>query len=236
MTCNDHPHRFCLGCVPEMTYDECTRGGIMSIQVRAVPVLGLLFAALTSLPASAKTSVDFNPNFDFTKYKTFCYIGGVEHLTMMQVNPNLLRDTVHEAVAHELTQRGLREVRRDENPDLAVRYLAESNSQLNYAGGDDYGGYDKFTVDWWSTSYTLWYTTTTREGSLMIDLIDAKRRDLAWRLYLQQKILNVDKLPEKIQKEIAEGFKSFPPTEKDKEEIRKEHAKQPKPPKNPDFQ
>lgn len=208
----------------------------MSIQVRAVPVLGLLFAALTSLPASAKTSVDFNPNFDFTKYKTFCYIGGVEHLTMMQVNPNLLRDTVHEAVAHELTQRGLREVRRDENPDLAVRYLAESNSQLNYAGGDDYGGYDKFTVDWWSTSYTLWYTTTTREGSLMIDLIDAKRRDLAWRLYLQQKILNVDKLPEKIQKEIAEGFKSFPPTEKDKEEIRKEHAKQPKPPKNPDFQ
>jgi hypothetical protein len=219
-----------------MTYDGCTTGGIMPIQVRAIPVLGLLFVALTALPASAKTSVDFNPNFDFTKYKTFCYIGGVEHLTMMQVNPNLLRDTVHEAVARELTQRGLREVRRDENPDLAVRYLAESNSQLNYAGDDDYGGYDKFTVDWWSTSYTLWYTTTTREGSLMIDLIDAKRRDLAWRLYMQQKILNVDKLPEKIQKEIAEGFKSFPPTEKDKEEIRKEHAKQPKPPKNPDFQ
>ena len=208
----------------------------MPIQVRAIPVLGLLLVALTALPASAKTSVDFNPNFDFTKYKTFCYIGGVEHLTMMQVNPNLLRDTVHEAVAHELTQRGLREVRRDENPDLAVRYLAESNSQLNYAGDDDYGGYDKFTVDWWSTSYTLWYTTTTREGSLMIDLIDAKRRDLAWRMYMQQKILNVDKLPEKIQKEIAEGFKSFPPTDKDKEEIRKEHAKQPKPPKNPDFQ
>ena len=194
------------------------------------------FFALLVPTAHAKLDVDLNPNFDFTKYKTFAFIGGVEHLTMMQVNPHLLRDTVHESVSRELTKRGLREVSRDQNPDLVVRYLAESNTQLNYAGDDDYGGYDKFTVDWWSTSFTLWYTSTTRDGSLMIDLIDAKRRDLAWRLYLQQKILNVDKLPEKIDKEIAEGFKSFPPTEKDKAEIRKEHAKQPKPPKNPDFQ
>jgi hypothetical protein len=194
------------------------------------------FITLLAVPVPAKTNVDFNPNFDFSKYKTFAYIGGVEHLAMLQVNPNLLRNTVHESVARELSKRGLREVRRDENPDLAVRYLAESNSQLNYAGDDDYGGFDKFTVDWWSTSYTLWYTSTSREGSLLIDLIDVQRKDLAWRLYMQQKILNVDKLPDKIDKEIVEGFKSYPPTGKDKEEIRKEHAKQPKPSKEPQFQ
>ena len=200
-----------------------------------VTALLILLFALLSVSAQAKSSVDLNPNFDFTKYKTFAFIGGVEHLAMMQVNPNLLRDTVHESVSHALTQRGLAEVRRDQNPDLVVRYLAESNSQVNYAGEDNWGGYDKFTADWWSTSYTLWFTSTTREGSLMIDLIDAKRRDLAWRLFLEQKIMNVDKLPEKIQKEIAQGFESFPPTEKEKEEVRKEHAK---PPKNqkPQFQ
>jgi hypothetical protein len=60
----------------------------------------------------------------------------------------------------------------------------------------------------------------------MIDLIDAKRRGLAWRLFLQQQILNVDKLPQKIDKEIAKGFESYPPTEKDKQEVRNEHAKQ----------
>jgi hypothetical protein len=43
-------------------------------------------------------------------------------------------------------------------------------------------------------------------------------------------------MPEKIDKEITEGFKSFPPTEKDKEEIRKQHAKQDKEkPKAPQF-
>jgi len=214
-------------------------GGFMPNLVRrSTPLFGVLVILFTlAAPALAKTDVDFNPNLDFSQYKTFTYIGGVEHLTMMQVNPYLLRDTVHESVARALTARGLREVPRDQNPDLVIRYFAESNSQLNYAGDDSYGGYDKFTVDWWSTSYTLWFTTTTRDGSLMIDLIDAKRRDLAWRLYLQQKILNVDKMPEKIDKEITEGFKSFPPTEKDKEEIRKEHAKQAKEkPKAPQFQ
>ena len=59
-----------------------------------------------------------------------------------------------------------------------------------------------------------------------LDACDVQRRDLAWRLFLQQKIINVDKLPEKIEKEIAKGFENYPPTEKDKNGVRKEHAKQ----------
>ena len=210
----------------------------MLIQARysAAAALFTFTLACLALPAGAKSNVDLNPDLDFTKYKTFAFIGGVEHLTMMQVNPNQLRDTVHEAVSRELTKKGLKEVHREQNPDLVVRYLAESNTQVNYAGDDDWGGYDKFTVDWWAWSYTLWMSSTTRDGSLMIDLIDAKRRALAWRLFLQQKILNVDKLPEKIEKEITKGFEDYPPTEKDKEEARKEHAKHPKPPKDPQFQ
>jgi len=198
------------------------------MQVPNLIQASLLILALAFLPAPAraKSNVDLNPNLDFTQYKTFAFIDGVEHLAMQQLNPNQLRDTIHDSVSRALTQRGLREVRRDQNPDLVVRYLAESDAQLNYTGGDNWGGYDKFTGDWWSTAFTLWYTSTTRNGSLMIDLIDTKRRDLAWRLFLQQQILNVDKLPQKIDKEISKGFESFPPTEKDKQEVRNEHAKQ----------
>ena len=211
----------------------------MCKQARRIRVAAVVLVTLGVLaaPGWAKSNVDLNPNLDFTQYKTFAFIGGVEHLATMPLNPHQLRDTVHDSVSRALTQRGLKEVRRDQNPDLVVRYLAEGNSQVNFAGqDDDWGGYDKFTVDWWSTSYTLWYTSVTREGSLMIDLIDAKKRDLAWRLFLQQKILNVDKLPEKIDKEIAKGLESFPPTEKDKEEARKEHAKQAGKNQKPQFQ
>jgi len=210
----------------------------MPTQARNLIGTALLILTLTFLPAPAraKSTVDLNPNLDFTKFKTFAFIGGVEHLAMMQVNPNQLRDTIHDSVSRALTQRGLKEVLRDQNPDLVIRYLAESNNQLNYAGDDNWGGYDKFTGDWWSTSYTLWFTSTTREGSLMIDLIDAKRRDLTWRLLLQEKILNANKVQEKIDKEISKGFESYPPSEKDKQEVRKEHAKQAPKNQKPQFQ
>lgn len=202
-----------------------------------------LFCFLTVLaffvaPQSrAKMNVDFDPNLDFSKYQTFAYIGGVEHLVMLQVNPNLIRDNVHEAVARELTKRGLKEVRRDQNPDLVVRYFANSQSEVNFAATGDWGGFDPFIADYWAYTYELWNASTTREGSLMIDLIDVKLKQLAWRLYCQQKILNVDKVWPKVNEEITKGFESFPPTEKEKEEKRKERAEHPpKPPKNPQFQ
>jgi hypothetical protein len=201
---------------------------------------GALFAliALLFVPqARAKMNVDFNPDLDFSKYKTFAYIGGVEHLVMLQVNPNLIRDNVHEAVARELIKRGLKEVRRDQNPDLMVRYFANSQSEVNFAATGDWGGFDPFIADYWAYTYELWNASTTREGSLMIDLIDVKPKQLAWRLYCQQKILNVDKVWPKVNEEIAKGFESFPPSEKEKEEKRKERAGHPpKPSKNPQFQ
>jgi len=210
----------------------------MSIEVRSFTRTALLLLLLAFLAASAgaKSSIDLNPNLDFTQYKTFAFIGGVQHLDRLQLNPNEIRDVVHASVSRALTGRGLKEVARDQNPDLVVRYLVETNTQLNFSGEDNWGGYDMYTVDWWSQAYTVWLSSTTRQGALMIDLIDAKRRDLAWRLFLQQQLLNVDKLPEKVDKEIAKGFQSFPPTEKDKQEARKEHAKAASKKQKPDFQ
>lgn len=199
-------------------------------------ILFCVIAVLLAPQARAKMNVDFNPNLDFSKYKTFAYIGGVEHLVMLQLNPDEIRNNVHEAVARELTKRGLKEVKRGENPDLVVRYFANSESQVNFAATGDWGGFDPFIVDYWSYTYELWNATTTREGSLMIDLIDVKRKDLAWRLFLEQKILNVDKVWEKVNKEIAKGFESYPPTEKEKEEKRKERAEHPPKPQKPQFQ
>jgi hypothetical protein len=38
---------------------------------------------LMAFPASAKIAVDFDPNLDFSKFKTFLFIGGVEQLVRM---------------------------------------------------------------------------------------------------------------------------------------------------------
>src|SRR6516225_3974173 len=198
--------------------------------------LFFLIALWVSPHARAKMNIDFNPDLDFSKFKTFAYIGGVEHLVMLQLNPNEIRDRVHEAVARELTKRGLKEVKRQDNPDLVVRYFANSQSEVNVAATGDWGGFDPFILDNWSYTYELWSATTTREGSLMIDLIDVKRKDLAWRLFLEQKIPNIDKAWPKVNQEITKGFESSPPTEKEREEKRKERAEHPPKKQKPQFQ
>ncbi len=108
------------------------------------PLKALLLAAALFfwvLPVCAKVQVDFNPDVDFSKYKTFAYIGGVEKLVMLQLNPELIRDRVHRSVTRELTAKGLREVQPGENPDLVVRYWANSSSQLNVAATGNWGPY-----------------------------------------------------------------------------------------------
>ena len=82
--------------------------------------IGLLVLLMAGLPAMTKVEVDFNPNLDFSQFKTYAYIGGVEHLVMLQLNPELINDRVHRAVQRELTKKGLREVQPSENPDLVV--------------------------------------------------------------------------------------------------------------------
>ena len=86
--------------------------------------IGLLVLLMAGLPAMAKVEVDFNPDLDFSQFKTYAYIGGVEHLVMLQLNPELINDRVHRAVQRELTKKGLREVPPSQNPDLLVRYWA----------------------------------------------------------------------------------------------------------------
>ena len=81
------------------------RGAIPSFRKRALFLLVLL-ALATPGPALAKSDVDFDPNLDFSKYKTFVFIGGVENLVMRPVNPELINNRVHRAVTREMTAKG----------------------------------------------------------------------------------------------------------------------------------
>src|SRR5580693_3365036 len=89
-----------------------------------------LFTLILSSPALAKMGVDFDPNLDFSKFKTFAYVGGANMLEFRQLNPNYITDRVHSGVSQALIQRGLKEVKPEEQPDLVVRYWANSQSQI----------------------------------------------------------------------------------------------------------
>jgi hypothetical protein len=188
----------------------------------------LCLLALTIAPKlSAKTVVDFDPNLDFSKFKTFAYLGGVEHLSMLPLNPNQIRDEIHAAVARELGKRGLKEVKPNENPDLVVRYWVNTQQDVDYAPTGNWNGFALYIGDYWAYNFDLMNAQNTEGGSLLLDLIDVKRKDLAWRMYLEQKVLNLNDVWKKVNEEMDKAFQSFPPSEKEKEEKRKERAEHP---------
>jgi len=145
----------------------------------------------------------------------------------MQVNPDLLKNRIHRAVVRELTSKGLREVQPEEDPDLVVRYWVETESDVQVTGSLNWGIYGNFYGDYWSVMYVTMDTPSTHKGTMGIELIDPKTRDLAWRLFISEKLIHHD--PDKIWKKadegIKKGFKSYPPTAKDIEEKKQERAK-----------
>ena len=185
-----------------------------------------LLAILTMLttPAQAKIQVDFDPGVDFAKYKTFAYIGGVDKLVMLQLNPDLINNRVHRAVTRELTAKGLREVKPEENPDLVVRYWANTSTQVNVAATGNWGPYGPYIGTYWGYWYNTVTATTQRQGSLTVDLIDPRKKDLVWRLYIIRKITNADKAWKAADKDFTKGFESFPPSAKEIEAKQKERS------------
>lgn len=195
--------------------------------------IALLAVLLAALPLRAKTTVDFDPNINFSKYKTFAFIGGVENLVMMQLNPDLIRNRIHRSATRELVKKGLREVLPGENPDLVVRYWANSSQQVNVAVLGNWGPYGPYIGSYWGWVYNDVSASSVREGALILDLIDPKTRSLTWRLYLIRKLTNPDKDWKKADDEIAKAFESYPPSEKEKEEKKKERAAHPPKPDQP---
>jgi Domain of unknown function (DUF4136) len=184
----------------------------------------ILMLLLAAFPALAKIDVDFDPNVDTSKYKSFAFVGGVKNLVMLPVDPDVLDIQIHHLVTRELTKKGLREVQPGQNPDLVVRYWANTSQQVNPMNMGDWGPYNAYIGSYWAPMYDAVSASSGKENTVLIDLIDPRSKNLAWRLYLTRKFSNADKDWKKADEEFAKAFESYPPSEKEKEAKRKERA------------
>lgn len=195
---------------------------LMRMKVRAKLFLAAAMFLFVAMSAAAKAQVDFNPEIDFTQYKTFAYLGGTDQLVMLQLNPDLISDRVHRSVTRELTGKGLREVKAGENPDMVVRYWATSSKDADVSVVANVAIYEPFIGSYWGFWYTTVTATSKREGTLLVDLIDPKKKDLVWRVYIIRRITNVDKVWKQADEDFTKGFESYPPSAKEVADKRKE--------------
>src|SRR5690606_12961590 len=140
--------------------------------LRFIPVLMLL---LLGSCASIRVASDFDKNVDFGQYKTFAfYKTGIDKVEVSDLD----KKRILRAIEDELLAKGFT---KSENPDLLVNIFTKAREQVDvnqFNSGWGYGwGYGWNPYMWGGRTTVSSYT----EGTLFIDLIDAKKKELIWQ-------------------------------------------------------
>ncbi|MDD3005306.1 DUF4136 domain-containing protein [Flavobacterium sp.] len=172
--------------------------------------LSLLFFMIITACSSVSVHNDYDKNVDFSSYKTFAfYKNGIDKVEISDLD----KKRILKAIENQLTAKGFT---KSENPDVLVNLFTKSREQVDvttFNNGWGYGWGYGWNPYLWGGNRTSVRTSTT--GTLFIDLIDAKKKELVWQGEGVGEIFKNQKDKEKrIQEFVTEILKQYPPEKK----------------------
>jgi hypothetical protein len=187
-----------------------------SIIIRSVLFLFLAIGLGGCSASRVKTDVDPAAKISVNNYSTFKFTDSDD-----QAGPNplyhsaLLDNSIHAEIAIQLQRRGIREDLI--NPDMLIAYhtyTEKKQSAVNNYYPMMYGGWAWRFYPWGFAPYPFgyWngYYRTYTEGTLIIDAIDAKTKQLIWRGSISDAVDDPGNLHNKVVKAVEIIFKKFP--------------------------
>lgn len=173
---------------------------------RNTAIWALFFVAMLGAAFAQQVKTDFDHQANFSQYKTYSW---------QKIKPaNSLWDArIKSAVDAQLTARGWTQV--DSGGDVAIVAIATSHTERTLQTF-----YDGMGGGWrWRGFGGMGEATTTeqdyKEGTLVVDLYDAKTKQLIWRGSSEDTVSNnADKNEKNLKKGVAKMFKKFPPQAK----------------------
>ena len=176
---------------------------------KTIQLLSLTLLFVLGACSSVKVDADYDNNVDFSQYKTYAFQkSGIDKAEISDLD----KKRILRAIDTEMTKKGYS---KSETPDLLVNIFTKERERVDvnqYSAGWGYG--------WgWGWNPYMWggrnYVTTSTEGTLYIDLIDAKKKELIWQGkgsgYLEQ---SREKKEERINEFVAKILAQFPPEKK----------------------
>jgi hypothetical protein len=170
-----------------------------------IPLVGLTLVGAGLLFASV--SSDYDKSADFEKYHTYSWIGAK---ASNDIWVGRIKDDVNQA----LTEKGWTMV--PSGGDAAVSAFGSSKvvQSLN-TFYDGLGGGWGWRRGWGGMGESTTTVENTPVGTLVVDIFDAPSKKLIWRAQSSETISsNEDKNDKKLEKDVAEMFKKFPPQPK----------------------
>ena len=165
-----------------------------------IPAALVLAAAL-----AAKVSTDYKHNVDFSRYHTYSWIA-------VRAGNELWQDRIQRAVDSALSAKGWMRV--PSGGDAAVSAFGRTREQDTLQTF-----YDGFPGWGWRWGGGIGTATTTVEpqaiGTLTVDIFDGANKQLLWRGTSSDTLTsNPEKNDKRMEKNVEDMFKKFPPPEK----------------------
>ena len=171
--------------------------------------LAFCTAACTSGP---KVRVDADPSANLASYKTFAFFE--ELATDKSQYSTMITSRLKDATRREMKRRGYEEV--TQSPNLLVNFSTNVESRTDVqstpsASGGFYA-YRGGMYGAWGGYPTDVHTTHYQQGTLVIDLVDAEKRQLVWQAVAEGRLSKkaVENPTESIDALIANMFEKYP--------------------------
>jgi hypothetical protein len=169
----------------------------------------LLLLAILGSCSSVSVNADYDKKVEFTQFKTFAfYKNGIDKVEISDLDK---RRILH-AIDTTLIAKGFS---KSDTPDLLINFFTKEREQIDV---------NQFNMGWgygWGWGWNPWMwggnTSVSRyvEGTLYIDIIDAKKKELIWQgegIGVLTK--NTQKKEEKINEFVTKILAQYPPLKK----------------------
>ncbi|WP_298154379.1 DUF4136 domain-containing protein [Flavobacterium sp.] len=171
-------------------------------------MIPLFLIVILSACSSVRVASDYDKSVDYTSFKTYAFLkNGIDKVEISDLD----KKRILHAIEDQMTAKGLS---KSETPDLMVNIFTKARQEVNvnqFYSGWGYG----WGFGWNPWGFNNTYVTTNTEGTLFIDLIDAKKKELVWQGegsgYLTK---DPEKKDERVNEFVSKILSQFPPSRK----------------------
>jgi hypothetical protein len=180
--------------------------------MRLIQFFGIIAILFLPIKVSAQdVDVDYDHNTNFGQYRTFAFQLGrnTSYQGALDINNTQVENLIKDAITAKLAARGLQPSA--DNPDLIITYSTAIQEKSEVRSFTPVG-YTYWGDGLWGPGYNEVLVTNYNEGTIIIDVIDAKNHQLIWRANCKDRVSNKPKKSMKfINKSMEEAFQKFPP-------------------------
>lgn len=173
--------------------------------MKTYSILSLILIITLGSCSTVRVASDYDKQVSFENYKTFAfYKPGIDKAEISDLD----KKRILRAIEASMMNKGYT---KSDNPDVLVSIFAKTQKNVNIYQNNIGWGYGWGWNPWyWGTHYNT--VSTSTQGTLYIDLIDAKNKELIWQGVGSSVLAqSIDKKQEKINTIVNAILKKYPP-------------------------